>query len=333
MTRNRSLILPALLSLLLTGCLPYGCNRFESRALLPADSVARGVAEAFPVDTLEVLPAPELAGLEYPRTLAYGPDGALWLTDTGENSLIRWTREGEPERLEMDSLQYPYLAGFRDGRPVVFSPFASRLSAVGGAWGMNTPQDLPNSVLQYAVVSDSAVWMKVAGDGYPSHLIRYAGDGTELDRVALPPPFWRWAGALRLREDRLVSLSGYRPQIYTFDDGRIDSVRLSGFDSPMLARSRGFLIGEISQPPLLTPSAAWLGDSLYVLNIRPGWLRVDVFDADLTLTRILVEPDPAFGKEFYPTDLAVHRRQSGEVELAVSLVEPAPGVRRFRVPD
>lgn len=333
MIRNRTLLLPALVSVLLTGCLPYGCNRIESRVLLPADSVARALAEAIPVDTLVVLATPGLPEVVYPRTLAYGPDGTLWVSDTGENRVLRWSGDGEAEVLEMDSLRFPYLAGFRNGEPVVFSPADARMAAAGGTWSLDTPTDLPNRVLQYAVVSDSLIWMKIAGEGFPSHLVRFAADGSEMDRIALPAPFWRWAGALRLRDDRLVSLSGYRPQVYTFEGGQVDSIRLSGFDSPMLARSRGFLIGEVSQPPLLTPSAAWLGETLFVLNVRPGWLRVDVYDADLKLTRILVEPDPAFGKEFYPTDLAVRRNSSGEVEVAVSLVEPAPGVRRFRVPE
>ena len=56
---------------------------------------------------------------------------------------------------------------------------------------------------------------------------------------------------------------------------------------------------------------------------------MDVFDADYHLSRILVEPDPAFGKEFFPTDIAV-REDGDDVLIAVTLTEPEQTVRLYR---
>src|SRR5690606_2850496 len=115
------------------------------------------------------------------------------------------------------------------------------------------------------------------------------------------------------------SIRGYQPVVDVIDmTGRVDSLRLRGFDSPMLARMRLFQLGDAKSPPLLVPSAAFAGGRIYVINARPGWLRVDVYDASLTLEAILVEPDPGFARSFYPTDIAV-LPDGDRVLLAVSL--------------
>ncbi|MBO6574732.1 MAG: hypothetical protein JJ896_04915 [Rhodothermales bacterium] len=320
---------PAVLAVLLAGCFPYSCNRTESRLLLPADSLARAWSEELPVDTLEVLMVPELPEMRYPRTLAFAPDGSLWISDTGDHQLVRIDHAGEVAVTELDTLEYPYLVGFRDGHPAVLSPAAGRIVGLSGTLDVPMPSDLPERVLQYAAVSDTSIWVKVAAEGFEGHLSRLAEDGSTLQRFALEAPFWRWAGPLRLQDGHPVSLSGYRPQVYTFEAG-LDSLALFGFDSPMLPRSRAFVLGAANQPPLLTPSAAYLGDALFVINVRPGWLRVEVYDADGRLMQILVEPDPAFGKEFYPTDIAVKAGEDGTAEIAVTITEPDPGVRRYR---
>lgn len=322
--------LPAVLAVVLAGCFPYSCNRIESRVLFPQDSTSRAFSATLPVDTLEVLAQPEWLELEYPRTVAFGPDGTLWFSDTGRSAVQSLSTEGEVEEIALDSLQFPYLAGFRGNRPVVFSPAASLLQEVGGEWSMPTPTGVPPRALQYAAVTDSMAWVKLAGEDFESRLVGFDLEGTEQQRISLPDPYWRWAGSLVLRDSRPVSLSGYRPQIYTFDTGAIDSTALFGFDSPMLPRSRGFLLGETGQPPLLTPSGVFEGGEYFALNIRPGWLRIDVFDADLKLKRALVEPDPAFGQEFFPSDLAVWREPDGSLLIAVSVAQPEPEVRLYR---
>ncbi|NNE70572.1 MAG: hypothetical protein HKN29_09460 [Rhodothermales bacterium] len=322
--------LPVLLALTVAGCFPYSCNRIESRVLFPQDSTSRAYSATLPVDTLIVAEQPEWSEMEYPRTVAYAPDGTLWFSDTGRHEVQYLTADGESGVISTDSLQYPYLAGFRGANPVVFSPAASLLAEVRGGWTLQTPQDVPPRALQYAAMDSGSVWVKLAGEDFESRLIRYDLDGNEQSRTDLPDPYWRWAGALVLRSGEPISLSGYRPQIYRFTGGVIDSLSLFGFDSPMLPRSRGFLLGETGQPPLLTPSGVFVGDDYFALNIRPGWLRIDQFDADLRLVRSLVEPDPSFGQEFFPADLAVRREPDGTLVIAVAVSQPAPEVRIYR---
>jgi hypothetical protein len=297
-----------------------------------------------PIDTLGVLPVPALPGLEFPRTLQFGPDGTLWVADSGAHRLFWLSPEGDAGSVPLDSLRYPYLAGFRSGLPVVFSPAAARLAAIDVAtvgdngtpriaWSVATEPDLPPRVLQYAAVTDSTVWLKYAADDFEGRLLQLSPLGSEVRRVPLPDPFWRWAGALRMWDGQPLSLSGYRPQVYRPSaDGGMDSTALLGFDSPMLPRSRQFLAGETSQPPLLSPSAAPYEDGLLVLNIRAGWLRVDAYGRDLKLRRSLVEPNPAFGQEFYPTDLTATRRPDGTRILAVAVTKPNPEVRMYTIP-
>ncbi|MFT5141629.1 MAG: hypothetical protein ACI80V_001047 [Rhodothermales bacterium] len=327
--------LPILLALFVGGCLPYSCNRTESRRLSPEDSLSRAFAGGLPVDTLQALGPVSIPELEYPRTVAFGPDGTLWVSDTGSQKLFA-VRDTLIAVVAMDSLLYPYIVGFRENLPVVFSPDASRIEAVGGSWAVQTPAGLPPRILQYAAVSDSSVWMKFAGEDFASHLVRLADDGQELERIPLDDPYWRWAGALRLRNGVPVSLSGYRPVLYSPGFGGamgsvIDSTVLFGFDSPMLPRTRTFLTGDISQPPLLSPSGVFVGDEFFAINIRPGWLQIDIYDSAYRLRRILVESDPSFGQEFFPADIAVMRDPDGHLTIAAAITAPVPQVRLFRV--
>ena len=98
----------------------------------------------------------------------------------------------------------------------------------------------------------------------------------------------------------------------------------------MLARTLQFERGTTGQPPLLSGSAAVAGDWLFVLNMRPGWLHIDVFDREGELAYILTEPDPAFNKDYYPTDIAARQTADGHFEIAVTITEPAPGVQSYR---
>lgn len=324
------------LSLLLAGCLPFSCNRVESNSLAPADSLSRALASTVPVDTMAQGASPEIPDLSYPRTLEFGEDGTLWIADSGKHRLIRLSLSGQAEGFPLDSLQYPYMAGFRGGDPVVFSPAIPALAAVRDGevvWSIQTPPDPTRRALKYAVVADSMIWVKMAGKNYESRLLRLDGEGRILDHFRLEEPFWRWAGALRMTDAGVVSLSGYRPVLYTpSEGGEMDSTQLFGFDSPMLARSFAFLSGQIDEPPLLTPSASWFEGRLYVLNVRPGWLQVDQFGPDMVLERILVEHDPTFGQEFYPTDLSLYRNDSDRLLMAVAVVEPRPEIRLYTVP-
>ena len=63
--------------------------------------------------------------------------------------------------------------------------------------------------------------------------------------------------------------------------------------------------------------------------MRPGWLRLDVYDRAGRLQHILVQPDPAFDTDFYPIDLAVRRSEAGRYEIAIAVVKPAPAVKLY----
>jgi len=90
--------------------------------------------------------------------------------------------------------------------------------------------------------------------------------------------------------------------------------------------------------------------------MRPGWLRVDVFDRGGDLQYILTQPAPEFNTEYFPTDLAVRILSDIEIEsggenvgvgdsnnasgvgpgsgtvyeLAVSVYKPEARIDRFR---
>ena len=136
---------------------------------------------------------------------------------------------------------------------------------------------------------------------------------------------------LRAWGDTVLSLRGYRPVIdVVTPEGRLDSMSLVGFDSPMLARSRMFLQGVLDRPPLLSSSAATCRDFLFVLNMRPGWLRMDVYDRRGILNHVLTEPDPVFDQSFFSTDVAVECSTPGAYQLAVTIAQPQPRIDLYR---
>jgi hypothetical protein len=98
----------------------------------------------------------------------------------------------------------------------------------------------------------------------------------------------------------------------------------------MLARRHAFLKGDTHESPLLSPAAAPAGDWLFVLNLRPGWLRIDVYDRAGRLQHILTQADPGYDKQFYPIDLAVQQDTPGVFDIAVALVNPVQELRRYR---
>jgi len=97
----------------------------------------------------------------------------------------------------------------------------------------------------------------------------------------------------------------------------------------MLARMLQFQLGDTGEPPLLSSSAVLSGQYWFVLNMRPGWVQVDVYSLEGELKYILTEPDPAFNKEYFPTDLAVFELPDGGFNISVSLVEPDARVDRY----
>jgi hypothetical protein len=94
-------------------------------------------------------------------------------------------------------------------------------------------------------------------------------------------------------------------------------------------RSYQYMTGEVKEPPLLTPAAAALGDRLFALNLRPGWVQIDVFDRQGRLERSLVQREQTLATDFFPVDIDV-RRDGAAYEFAVLVQRPAARVLRFR---
>ncbi len=333
----------AALLVVFAGCLPSSCGRGGAEALFPADSLSRQLAAEVPVDTLRRVwrtGGSEAHPLQFPRTVLFGEEGEVYVSDAERNSVFVFAEEGELVReVALPSFEVPYLAGRRGDTLLVLSPFERRIDFVLGAarvGGMRLPVELPEAPLVWATASDASVYVKVLSEGAEGFVARVDRRGAVTAQQALPGPVVRRAGPLRLWGDSLLSLSGYRPVVDVlpagadFDTAPLDTMALQGFDSPMLARSRAFAVGEITRPPLLLESAAPAAGRLFVLNLRPGWLRIDVFDHSGRLTARLTQPDPAYGQDFYPRDLAVRQNADGSYALAVVFTEPAPLVVRYR---
>lgn len=333
--------LPLLLFLAvgLAGCLPSSCSRTEPRALLPSDSLSRALAAQLPVDTLRL--AWQTAGTEdhplaHPRTVLFGDDGTLYVGDTERNSIFVFGPDTTfVEEITDDALRFPYLAGLRGDTLLAFNPEARRVDfLVGGAvvHSLPTPGDLPErGALQYVAAGSEGVYYKAVAEGYDGYFARLDDRGQVLERTPLPHAYWRHAGFLRTWGDSLLSLCFYRPVAdVVLPDGGLDTLALAGFDSPNLGRSHLFLTGATHEPPMLTISAAPAGDLLFVLNMRPGWIRVDAYDRRGRLRHILTQESPAFNQDFFPVDLAVRALGDGAYAIAVAITTPTPQLRLYR---
>ncbi len=333
---------PALLlvgTMLLSGCLPSSCRRIESRVLNPADSLSRNLAASFVPDTLVLratVTGTDDAPMQYVRSLAYGSDGLLYAADAAAAALHVIDGTGSVRRtVKSDLFSYPYVAGTSADGVTVFSPGRGRLQRVRGDEVTDVaeiPEEVhPRGLLQYAHQMHEVSYVKVLGAEFEGYIGALQDDGSIRRIAELPGPAWRRAGFLRSWGGTLISLNGYRPVIDVVrPDGALDSLRLNGFDSPMLSRLRLFEIGEIDAPPLLTAAAAPLGDSLFVLNMRPGWLQVDVYDRSGKLRAILTEQDPGFNRDYYPTDIAVASSPGARsIRIAVSVVRPDSRVNLY----
>lgn len=334
------ILFPLVLLFLLAGCLPSSCQRVESQAISPADSLSRQIASQMMPDTLRFvrrMAGPEEAALAYPRTLRFGPDGRLYVSDAKQNSIYAFSEGGAfLDAFTWDGIAVPYLVGQRGDTLLVFNPEAEQIDFVKGeqlVHRVSLPADLPERSLRYVTADDEAIYVKVVAQDVAGYILRLDAQGTPVARTALPGSQWRRAGFLRIWGDSLLSLSGFLPVVDVLQrdlSAPIDTMALVGFDSPMLRRTLSYMRGDTDQAPLLSSSAAPVGSSLFVLNIRPGWLRIDVYDHTGRLEHILVERDPGYNKDFYPVDLAVRAVRSDQYEIAIAVIEPVPEVRVYR---
>jgi hypothetical protein len=332
--------------LVFTGCLPYSCRREANEALFPADSLSRRVAQQTPADTLRpvaTLTGPEAHPLEYPRTVRFLNDGRIAASDARRNSLFLFGPDGAFRRELADSaFAVPYLVGSRGDTLVVFNAETNRIDFVTGEGRLprltRTYERPAPETLVYVLATDTSLYAKAVGRDTGASLARLDATGRPAAQIELSGAYWRHAGFLRAWGDSLVSLSGFRPVVHRLPRGfsagaRPDSLSLVGFDSPMLERSYAYAQDDVSNPPLLTASAAPAGDTLFVLNLRPGWVQVDAYDRQGRLQRRLVERHDTGDSNFYPVDLDVRHTETGLL-FAVAVRSPDPHIQLFRwTPD
>lgn len=188
-----------------------------------------------------------------------------------------------------------------------------------------------NATLRYVAVDGERIVVKALDQESGGHLAWYDPFGTRLLERKLDGAYWRHSGLLKTDGDSLLSLRGYLPLIDVYSDAtKVDSVALFGFDSPMLARTRLFEGNSAKAPPLLSSSSAACGNFWYVLNIRPGWVRVDKYDRTGKLQQAFTQPDPTFDSKQLTTDLAVSC--GAETLVAITIANPVPEVRWYAIP-
>lgn len=316
------------LGAVLAGCLPSSQRELD-RSLSATDSASVALAEAAPVDTLDVVwtaYAPEADPMILPTSLGWTRDGVVVVETQGGS--VRHFREGGAYagRTDLGAETFPYLAGVRGDTAVVLERGTDRLAFVLPEVGVVRAVPVPAGALN-ALATDTRLAVRLGGGatGDDPELVTLHEDGTEAGRVSLPGPPWRSVGFLRAWDDAVLALSGYRPVIDVVDGPEADTLALNGFGSPQFVRSAQFARGEVDEPPLLTSSAAPLGDRLFVINLRADHVRLDVYDRAGTLQRVLVSPGPWAPIDTVPGDLAVRPGPGGSVELAV-LMARAPGL-------
>jgi hypothetical protein len=346
----RSFFLPLTLAVLLAGCLPSSNQRKLERALFPSDSLSRAIAEAAPVDTMQFVrhvTAPPEANLEYPTSLALRPDGGIVVAETQRGALVYFDSEGGYERTVEDRVfSYPFIAGVVGDTVAVLNRGTHRVDLVVSE-RVVASIDVPEARNGSALFTEWGLFYKTSTEDGGARLYQIGLDGDVEATYDLAGPYWRHLGFLRTWGDSLLALSGYRPVVDVLDPdlppaggAALDTLALMGFDSPQFPRSRQFAAGDADEPPLLSPSAAAVGDRLFVLNARPGWVRIDVFRRDdgpegprLLLERGLVEPNPGLQKQYFAADLAA-RRIDGGYEFIVLTTDPQPGLTLLRwTPD
>lgn len=342
-TVYRVLIAWGTLALLVSGCLPSGCGTGSFDEITPADSLSRALAQDTPVDSLYRVRQVESTGAQpigYPRTLHHRPDGSLIVSDAERNSLHHIAADGTYDR-EVASTRFdvPYLTGVVGDTIWVFNAESDVLVGVVDDEVLDDAgfaiERADEASLAYTAAHPDAFYLKLLGEEIGSTIYQYDWDGTMQTAYTLPQEYWRYAGFLRVHNDEVWSLSGLRPVVdrlpldLSTAPSTPDTLALRGFDSPMLERSYAFLRGDTHQPPLLIPSVDLIDDRLFVLNVRSGWIQVDVFGDDGALQRRLIEANPQPNRDFFPQDLSVHSHEEG-YDITIAVSDPAPMVVTYR---
>ncbi len=271
----------------------------------------------------------------YPRTVLFGEDERIYVSDTQNGNIYVLTLDGTLDAsFSLPHTEIPYLAGWRHDSLVVFDPERHRFNFVVDRMSVDSIAiaNIPPNSLQYALANDAGLFLKAVTRDSTHFIWELNRSGELLHESILYGSSWEHAGLLRSVEDQLVSLSGFYPRALTWPEKLSDdpdTLQWWGFDSPMLRRTYAFGQGQGRGAPLLTSSATLEGDYWFVLNQRAGWLRIDIYNTSGMLQYILTEANPEYIKNFYPIDLAANLSQDGTYQLVVILVAPDPSVRIY----
>ena len=300
--------------LLLTGCSPFGSSS-EPQELFPEDSVSRQIAATVTPESLELLTRIEPDTSAFFGSMQIGPDSLIWIGDLSNQSIRRFTFGGEEtSAIRSPDMQYPYLAGSSGMTSFIFDVGTESILRVESDRIVDKTS-LPAragglSLSRFVSVLGEYMFVKDTGGSGNATLAVSMFDGPPV-RTKLPGAPWRFHGVLRSWGQQMVGISSFRPILYFFDSSaRLDSLPLVGFDSPMLARSRAFALGEVTDPPLLISSFSGVPGRLFVLNVRPGILRIDEYDETGRLQRAFQREAPV-PESFTPVDLIALPDSSG----------------------
>lgn len=304
-------------------CLPHD-RKTESRVVTSADSLSKRIAKKIPIQSLKLVwssaqkKAPEM---QTPQTVKFNPSGdKIYVADAERNRVFVFSSNGESiGEVYHPNFKYPYLAGFQGDTLYVLNRGEKQLLGFLDGKVVST-QTTPDAPMTYVTIIGKEVFFKATG--FDERFIGYVGklekDGTVSQKINFKAPYWRWLGFLKAWQGKPLSLSGYQPMVDLISGNQIDSLALQGFDSPMLSRRLLFLQKQVQEAPLLSSTAASFADELFVLNLRAGWIRLDVYPPSGVLKHILEEPQPKYIEERVPLDLDIFKQSEGSYLFAIT---------------
>ncbi len=241
-------------------------------------------------------------------------ESKIFLSDLENGRVLSYNLDGDLEDFELDQpLSFPYLLQAKSDSLVIFNAGNPSIDwYIKGEHSRTT--SLPafgegKSLTYFPSVYRDKIFLKTQPEKGQSELYQLDQVSGEIeDSTMLAGPSWIHKGFLRSNDSELLSISSYYPNIYLAGTGLSqDSLRLQGFDTPMLARMRNKAIGEGDEAPLIISSAVLKDSLFFVTNLRPGWARVDVYDRKGLLQNILEEELPPAPTDYNTLDIDVMR--------------------------
>ena len=322
------------LAIIVSGCLPTGGDRSGEYWLLEADSLSRVIADETPVDTMRLVWQTN-KNIVYPRSVRFDNYGNLFVSDVQDSLIYTFDTQGTRTGSITGDFTFPYLAGFRGDSLVVFNPKDDhwRFDIVHGGEVVRTiavtDSLLQKEVFSYGAVSDSAFYVKSLAESFGSQVIAVDDNGQLSAPIFdLGQPYWRHAGGIRAENNNVISFCGYLPvaNFVNLSESSQDTIRFMGFDSPRLNDTRKFLSGDTHEPPLISAAAATTDSLIFAMNLRLGWIRVDIFDHAGQLQAVVESENQKVNKEFFPIDIDVFQQEDGSWLIAIIAKPEVQGI-------